>query len=1054
MAVIVRCPNPECGKSYSVRESHLGRTFACNGCGRTFTLSESGRETSRPAARSDTSKAPSAPGLAAVPEKLGRFEIRSRLGSGAFGSVYRAYDPVLDREVALKVPHAGTLHTETDKTRFLQEAKAAGRLRHPNIVPVYEAGVDGDHYFIASAFIEGQTLEERIERERPDFRQAAQIVTQLAGALDYAHRLGIVHRDVKPANTMVDAAGDPLLMDFGLARFEERESKLTRDGTVLGTPAYMAPEQASARHEQVGPASDQYALGVVLYELLCGQTPFSGPPGLVISLVINLEPPSPRSIDARIPRDLETICAKAMSKGREQRYTDCGDLADDLRRWQEGEPIHARQIGPVERFWRWCRRNPVVAGLSATAALLLLIVAIVTSVAYVRTSRALATVAAERRQRALAQVDALLRAEIGQVPYIIESLESSRDEVAPRLGDLLEQPDLSPEEHLRVSLAVLSEDEGQVPYLRDRLLSAEPAELIVVRDALVPNRDALIGDLWQIAEDSTSDKEQRFRAACALAAYDTDSPRWSEIVDEVADVLVAENPLMAGTWTEALRPVRLALTASLQGIYADTERPESERTLATGILVDYAADQPEVLAALIMEADVKQFGAIMPKLKARGASAVAILESELSTHLAPEATEDEKEKLAKRQANAALALLEMNQPAEVWPLLKHSPDPRARTYLIHRLEPFGADPMVIVNRLGQEADVSVRRALMLSLGEFGEDRLAAAARQSLIPTLLATYRDDLDAGIHSASGWLLRRWGQEQQVKKIEGELATGTVEGNRQWYVNRQGHTMVIIAGPAEFTMGSPATETGRQEDEQEHRRRIGRSFELAAKEVSIQQYETFRKDANLPSITGTERYTPTADCPMISVMWYEAAQYCNWLSGQEGIGEDQWCYLPASSGEYAEGMRPASDFLSRTGYRLPTEAEWEYACRAFAVTSRHYGQTEELLGKYAWYQDNSNSRSWPVGSLKPNDLGFFDIHGNVWDWCQDRYVVYPQSPTGQVVEDSPGTQAVTDREGRVLRGGSFNNLPMLVWSAHRYWAQPIFRNYVSGIRVARTYR
>ena len=193
---------------------------------------------------------------------------------------------------------------------------------------------------------------------------------------------------------------------------ETAESKLTHDGTVLGTPAYMPPEQAAGQLDLVGPASDQYSLGVVLYELLCGSTPFSGPPTMVISLVINQEPPSPRRENPAIPKDLETICLKAMSKRREHRYASCQEMAEDLRRWLAGEPITARRVSLPERFARWCRRNPVVAGLSATAALLLLAVAVVSMVAYVKTSRALASVVQAQKERTLAQVESLRRAEI------------------------------------------------------------------------------------------------------------------------------------------------------------------------------------------------------------------------------------------------------------------------------------------------------------------------------------------------------------------------------------------------------------------------------------------------------------------------------------------------------------------------------------------------------------------------------------------------------------------------------------------------------------------
>lgn len=304
-------------------------------------------------------------------DRIGRFAINQRLGEGAFGVVYRAYDPQLDREVALKVAKPGTLQSSRHVERFLREAKSAAQLRHPNIVPLYEAGMDGERYYIASALIQGRSLADTIESEALGIRAAVQAVRRLAEALAYAHQKGVIHRDVKPANVMLDELGEPLLLDFGLAARKEDAEKLTQAGAILGTPLYMAPEQATGGGGEAVPASDQYSLGVMLYELLTGRTPFGGPPELVLFHHMRTQPTSPRKLNRKVPRDLETVCLKCLEKDLDRRYADCQELADDLRRWLDGESVKARRIHAAERFARWCKREPrlAVAVLAAVAAL-------------------------------------------------------------------------------------------------------------------------------------------------------------------------------------------------------------------------------------------------------------------------------------------------------------------------------------------------------------------------------------------------------------------------------------------------------------------------------------------------------------------------------------------------------------------------------------------------------------------------------------------------------------------------------------------------------------
>jgi serine/threonine protein kinase len=247
-------------------------------------------------------------------QKLGRFELTGVLGHGAFGTVYKARDPELDRSVAVKVPRAGNLAGPQELDRFLREARSAAQLRHPSIVTVHEVGQRDGLPYLVSDFVAGVTLADQISARRPSFREAAVLVAAVADALQYAHEQGVVHRDIKPSNIMIGADGRPCVMDFGLAKREAGEITMTVEGQVLGTPAYMSPEQAQGEAHRVDGRSDVYSLGVVLYQLLTGELPFRGTQRMLLHQVLHDEPRPPRSLNDRIPRDLDTVCLKAMAK--------------------------------------------------------------------------------------------------------------------------------------------------------------------------------------------------------------------------------------------------------------------------------------------------------------------------------------------------------------------------------------------------------------------------------------------------------------------------------------------------------------------------------------------------------------------------------------------------------------------------------------------------------------------------------------------------------------------------------------------------------------------
>jgi formylglycine-generating enzyme required for sulfatase activity/tetratricopeptide (TPR) repeat protein len=835
----------------------------------------------------------------------------------------------------------------------------------------------------------------------------------------------------------------------------------------------------------------------------------------------------------------------------------------------------------------------------------------------------------QKKAKALGLVQRLVNVPTSKVPAIISEIAENRHWSDRFLRKEFEKAAEKSAKKLHASLALLPVDSGQVDYLYGRLLEADAQELPVVRDALAPHRDRLVNKLWAVVENrkdgvlnrlfagaekpKKGKESQRLRAAAALATFDPDNERWAN-AQGIADDLVAVPAAQLAAWKDAFRPVRLKLLAALSLVYRSMNLP-AERSLATELLADYAADQPQVLADLVLDADEKQFAIIFPKLKTHRGDSVAVLRAELdrrpvlvkeqivfetdgtigqreakvkrsvvkgmpairfdlplragkayrltmeskeldsylvlqdkagrelafdddsggypnaliiysptrddtysvfaaslgggtgSFHFKIVDTADDgaTEKLVKRQVNAAVALLQMDQPSKVWPLLKHSPDPRVRSYLIHALGMLGADAKTIVKELNRQSDMTIRRALLLSLGEFSEKDFTPDERQALLPKLQEMYRTASDPGFHAALEWLLQRWkegawlkdanqawaAQKQQhlarLQAIQRELTTETGKDEARWYLNGQGQTLVVIPGPVEFWMGSPLSEEGRAREaslaggqvvrpigpspppaggfvavpavargnlvsrpegtiELRHWRRIRRSFAIASKEVTVQQFLRFR-----PEHPVSRQHAPSDDCPVNAVTWYEAAAYCNWLSEQEGIPADQWCYEPNAEGKYDQGMKMAADYLQRTGYRLPTEAEWEYACRAGAATRYSFGASEELLPKYAWYLKNSNNRSWPVGSLKPNDFGLFDMHGNAWEWCQDAFRPYGKAEDGKATEDPEDLADTISSNRRLLRGGSLWHPAPVERSASRGEdANP--RNSVIGFRPART--
>src|SRR6266513_1211168 len=298
---------------------------------------------------------------------FGDYELLEQIGRGGQGVVFRARQKSLNRIVALKIIGLGNWATKAHLKRFRLEAEAAARLEHPGIVPIHEVGErDGSCYF-SMKFIEGGQLDDVPRRQPMPIRRAVELIVKVARTVHYAHEHGILHRDIKPGNILLDRNGEPHLTDFGLARLVETESTVTRTLEVLGTPSYMAPEQAGANNFEVTSATDVYGLGAVFYQLLTGQPPFAGGTTYeTIRLLLEKEPRPPRLLNPKVDRDLSTICLKCLEKDPQRRYSSALALAEDLQRWLKHEPIRARRTGLFGRGKKWVRRNPTSALLAAS----------------------------------------------------------------------------------------------------------------------------------------------------------------------------------------------------------------------------------------------------------------------------------------------------------------------------------------------------------------------------------------------------------------------------------------------------------------------------------------------------------------------------------------------------------------------------------------------------------------------------------------------------------------------------------------------------------------
>ena len=615
---------------------------------------------------------------------------------------------------------------------------------------------------------------------------------------------------------------------------------------------------------------------------------------------------------------------------------------------------------------------------------------------------------------------------------------------------------------------------GRADTLLARLPKASPEEVQLIRDAIAPHPEHARADrlLSKLREEATG-PPARLRLVASLVGLDP-----SAAVDlgpqapTVAHALLGEERRTVPLWIDLLGPALPKVGETLAAICADAGREPATRANAAEALAGLYArlEDPRTLAMAAVEARPDAAAVLIRGLVHRfdePKTALEALEAVMKEPAADPTREDDAEKLASRKAAAAVAIAALGKVNDLPGLLAHRDDPRLRTRLIHALarseivatialprlaiDPKGIDPARRGDFLAE------RQALLMALAEADPDAVGAAARGVGAGFVASIYSDEPDAGVHSAAWLLLKRWHRDDLIALADERIARKPPPASppdRSWIVGPNGHTFVVLKGPLTFRMGSPAHEVNRFDREAHHVRRIDRSLAVATTEVTDAQFRAF-----YPEHAPDPRYGTDPDGPARELDWFAAIRYCNWLSRQAGL---EPCYPDPFPDEHGnDGVELPDDVASRGGFRLPTEAEWEFACRAYTTTSRSFGSSDELLPRYGWTWLNSENRIQPVARLLPNPFGLFDTLGNAWEWCHEGmppyvkggYPLYPRGTAEAPAPDpAPGGPVTYDGGWRMTRGGAFDYAPAEARSANRYNVLAEIRDCYNGLRIVRT--
>jgi serine/threonine protein kinase len=620
------------------------------------------------------------------------------------------------------------------------------------------------------------------------------------------------------------------------------------------------------------------------------------------------------------------------------------------------------------RFWSSPKRwNSVERKMMKTAArrhvlrtalTVACLVAIVTAVWLYQTSSS-----------ASALVQQLQTARIAQLDSILDRIAQRGSFAVAPLTAVLATAEPESVADLATRLALLPHDNEQREILIRRSVAAALPAVLLLRERLSPldpsSRDYLCAVL-----QGNGDPPQQLRAAIMLGrdaeVVNDDAPDlWPRQAKPIVAELIRHatvSPQDTNVLLDGMRPIARHFTAELRQTALQKE-DSSSRSLATSFLVQFLQEQPGELLSFFLDASFPQHDVIMPTLSPQLEAITPQLQTLAFSELDEQLPEEEFDKLARRKGLAAALLHRVGLAESTWPLLRESPWPHVRGYLVHGIAALGGDFDVVLYRFSRETQTPMRRALLLSLGEFPDDDISPSSRLQAIALAKDAFENDHDAGIHSAAQWALLRWGQGEWIAETEAKLSKLNRDPRKNWYLNTEGQTMAVF--DAREVPG------------------IGRVFEMATREVTVEEYLRYK-----PSHYYYEYRSPTPDCPIGMMNWFRCLGYCRWLSDRLNADPDH-SYPP----ELTPNNRdvPCDFVLQHGAYRLPTAAEWQYACAAMTTSRRYYGWTDELADKYYWYWDSSlndqgDVRYYPAGMKRPNDFGMFAMYDGVREWGHEQ--------------------------------------------------------------------